>query len=186
MVLELPPTPICALKNLVFGMSFVLTWMSPPPHSPVYSGIKVLLMTNVSITLAGNKSNENVFLSGSVLESWIPLSIAWLYLSESPLTTIYFPSNKLTPETLFSTSPVFLSGLFLMASIPITWETTPIFFCSPIVEAMVSFLALDLSTTPSISLSFPFASIFVNKISRLVFSADFISTSLISFLLYPL
>ena len=63
---------------------------------------------------------------------------------------MYLPSNKLTPETLFRTSPVFLSGLFLMASTPITCDTTAEFFCKAIVEAIDSFLALDFSTTPSI------------------------------------
>ena len=82
----------------------------------------------LSIICAGIKSKEKVFLSGSVLVSKIPFSIAWLYLSASPLTIINLPSCMLVPGVRFNISPVFLSGLLRIASAEITEATVFVFF----------------------------------------------------------
>ena len=76
----------------------------------------------------GNISNENVFLSGSVLVRGTPFNIARLYLSANPLTTRYFPSWIEVPGNLFKTSPVFLSGERRMLSAEITEATVFVFF----------------------------------------------------------
>ena len=57
-------------------MSFVLTCIKPPAHSPGNSGTKALLIIILSIIAEGIKSKEKVFLSGSVLVNKTPFSIA--------------------------------------------------------------------------------------------------------------
>jgi hypothetical protein len=116
------------IKKSFTGISFVLTWTSPPAHSPGSSGKKALFIIILSIIAAAKRSKEKVLRSGSVLLNNIPFSIAWLYRSFNPRTTRYFPSCTEVPGTLFKTSPVFLSGERRIDSAEITEATVFVFF----------------------------------------------------------
>jgi len=61
-------------------------------------------------------SNAKAFLSLSVLGNGAPLIKAALYLSFKPRIMANLSSWILAPLTLFNTSPVLLSGVFLICS----------------------------------------------------------------------
>ena len=179
----LKPEPNWRLKKFLEGMSFVFTWIKPPAHSPGSSGTKALLITILSIMLAGIKSKENAFLSGSVLPRGTPFNNAKLYRSASPLIIKNFPSCILAPGVRLSTSPVFLSGERLIDSPEITEATVFVFFwkaisaltVSPFAVAVLAVALTDTSDNtlpPSFKIIFTVSSspAFATVTSSIVFS----------------
>ena len=122
--------------------------IAPPEKSPGRSGVDDLKINKLSINELGIISKEKALLSGSVLGKIELFNKAVLYLSFKPLTITNLLSWTDAPETLFKTSPIFLSGDFLMVSEEIPSEIEELFFCMAKIEAAVSFLE-ELFTTTS-------------------------------------
>ena len=68
----------------------------------------------LSSRLLGKRSNENAFLSGSVLGRITPLRVVELYLSLVPLTKTNLLSTIDTPTTLFNTSELVASAVLFI------------------------------------------------------------------------
>src|SRR5215475_11564531 len=101
----------------------------------------------LSINEDGMMSNENAFLSGSVLGKTELFRSEELYRSLRPRMITNLLSWMEVPLTRRNTSLVVLSGDFLITSADMASEIAELFFCTVYNEAVDSLFALDRTTT---------------------------------------